>query len=188
MSVANAMNLFDILKGEDSGQPVKRVVVHRVGQCVGKKDLPIYLPDFWVTQHNRSHNLLNGVIVVREDFPNGWQPTASVKKCDSFQASASCRPFLDNLASSDACSLLAASDAVYAKYMSSIEPKLRCPLRKGNYTVKQLIYDDVTRFMPGAGSTYWEVRSTGKIGDRMVVCFVIQLNVRPRKAKGSSGQ
>ncbi|XP_055533208.1 uncharacterized protein LOC129723188 [Wyeomyia smithii] len=188
ISLAYGAKVFDILKGPDSGQPNKRIVVHRVGQCVGKKDLPIYLPDFWVTQHNSSHYVLNGVIMVREDFPKGWQPTASVKKCDGFQASASCRPFLDNLASSDVCSMLSASDAMYAKYISSIEPKLRCPFLKGNYTVKQQIYDEVARFLPGSGSTFWEVRNTAKIGDRMIACFIIQLNARPRKVRGSSGQ
>ncbi|XP_058828479.1 uncharacterized protein LOC131688296 [Topomyia yanbarensis] len=189
-SLASAANIADILKVNTFGQSgKKRVVVHRVGQCLGHKNLPIFFPDFSVSQYNRSHYVVNGEVIFNEDFPNGWEPTATVRRCDGFHASASCRPFLDNMVSSNVCGMLAVADAIYSRYLTAVDPKPQCPFRKGTYVVKdQVIYDDMAKFLPGTGSTYWEIKSTGMVGDRMVLCFSVQLNVRPKKQKASSGR
>lgn len=184
-----AADFMDVLKGDGFGMGVKkRLVVHRIGQCLGHKNLSIYMPDFQIAPYNRTHYAVNGEVIFHEDFPNGWTASATVKKCDSFSASANCRPFLSNIANTDVCNMLAATDAIYGRYMSNISPKAQCPFRKGTYVVKdQIVEDETTRLLPGSGNTYWEVKSTGKVGDRMVLCFIIQLNSRPKKTKESSG-
>ncbi|XP_058456890.1 uncharacterized protein LOC131434250 [Malaya genurostris] len=188
--LVSAINIADISKLDTFGQSVKkRLVVHRIGQCIGKKDLPIYFSDFTTSQYNSSHYVVNGEVLFNEDFPHGWEPTTIVKRCDGFHASASCRPFLDNMVVSNLCSMLAVTDSMYSIYMSAMEPKIQCPFKKGTYVMKnQLVYDDVAKFLPGSGSTYWEIKSWGKIGNRMVMCYVVQLNVRPKKLKASSGR
>ena len=40
------------------------------------------------------------------------------------------------------------------------------------------------RYMPGSGTTYWEVEINGKVKNQLVLCIIVQLNVRPKK--GSS--
>ncbi|XP_065086740.1 uncharacterized protein LOC135708567 [Ochlerotatus camptorhynchus] len=181
-----AADFLDVLKGDGFGGAKKRLVVNRIGQCPGHKNLPIYFTDFKVSQYNATNYVVNGEVIFKEDFPNGWTGSATVKRCDDFSAAANCRPFLNNIANTDVCTLLAASDAMYTRYFDKMVPKPQCPFKKGSYILKdQLVEDDVARFLPGSGSTYWEVRSSGKIGDRMVLCFILQLNSRPRKTKES---
>ncbi|XP_029732468.2 uncharacterized protein LOC109413847 [Aedes albopictus] len=176
-------DFLDILSGDGfQGTSGKRLVIHRIGQCPGQKNLPIYFPDFKVTQHNKTTYTVNGEVIFREDFPNGWTGSASVKKCDDFNSATNCRPFLNSIANMDVCSMLGLSTAVYARYLDRMEPRPKCPFRKGTYVLKdQLVEDDMARFLPGAGNTYWEVKSSGKIGDRTVLCFILQLNARPKR-------
>ncbi|XP_035785363.1 uncharacterized protein LOC118463121 [Anopheles albimanus] len=164
----------------DTGK--RRVIVKRAGQCLGQKELPIFLPDMRIAAYNRTHSTIAGEVIFREDFPDGWSSGATIRKCDDLHDSSNCRPFLGNLANTDACTLLADSEAMYARYYATIQPKPVCPFRKGVYNVsEQLIDDGVSRFLPGAGSTFWEVRITGKQDNRLVMCIVMRLNVRPRR-------
>ncbi|XP_062541101.1 uncharacterized protein LOC134209133 [Armigeres subalbatus] len=184
---STASDFLTILGGGDGiGGPSKRMVINRIGQCPGQKDLPIYFDDFKITQYNKTNYVVNGEVTFREDFPKGWTGSAVVKKCDDFSSAANCRPFLNNIASTDLCTLLNIPNAMYMKYLNRMTPIPRCPFKKGTYVVKdQLVEDELTRFLPGSGNTYWEARSTGKIGDRMVMCFIIQVNVRPKRSKTS---
>ncbi|XP_055604128.1 uncharacterized protein LOC129752366 [Uranotaenia lowii] len=175
---------IDILGTIGSIGVQKRLVIHRIGQCVDQKDLPVFMPDFQVTQYNKTQTLVSGDVYFHEDFPNGWKASVTVKNCDDFRPSATCRPFLDNIADSDICTLLAASDTIYGSYLSYVRPKARCPLLKGNYTVRnQPVEDDTTRFLPGSGITYWDARIVGMVGERMVSCFVLQVIARPKKVR-----
>ncbi|EAT48841.1 AAEL000117-PA [Aedes aegypti] len=180
---STAADFLDILTGDGfKGVPSKRLVIHRIGQCPGQKNLPIYFPDFKVSQHNKTDYVVNGEVIFREDFPNGWTGSASVKKCDDFSSAANCRPFLNNIANTDVCTLLSIPNTVYAKYLDMMVPRPKCPFKKGTYVLKdQRVEDEMARFLPGAGNTYWEVRSSGKVGDRTVLCFILQLNARPKR-------
>ncbi|XP_065086715.1 uncharacterized protein LOC135708537 [Ochlerotatus camptorhynchus] len=160
----------------------KKLVVHRVGQCLGKKDLPIFAPDMRIAPYNATNNAVSGIIEFREDFLNGWDVSASVKKCDDFRASDSCRPFLNNLANSNQCMMLGLSDMMWMKYLTNMSPKAECPFRKGIYTYGETLVDDnLVKYMPGSGHSHWEVEITGKVKNRQVLCIIMQLHVRPKK-------
>lgn len=135
-------NLFG-LSATLSNVGKKKLVVHRVGQCPGQKHLPIFVPDMRIGPYNATNNAVSGTIEFREDFPNGWDVSATVKKCDDFRSSASCRPHLNNIANSNQCMLLRlGGDMMWMKYLKSISPKPECPFRKGNYTYGETLVDD----------------------------------------------
>nr|XP_029732484.1 uncharacterized protein LOC115268540 [Aedes albopictus] len=186
-SLIIGQNLFG-LSPQLSGIGKKKLVVHRVGQCPGQKNLPIFVPDMRVAPYNATNMAVSGVIEFREDFPNGWDVSATVKKCDDFRSSASCRPYLNNIANSDQCMLLRiGGEMMWMKYLNSISPKAICPFRKGNYTYGETLVDDDwssmydAGYMPGSGTTYWEVEINGKVKNQLVLCIIVQLNVRPKK-------
>ncbi|XP_055604135.1 uncharacterized protein LOC129752372 [Uranotaenia lowii] len=161
----------------------KKLVIHRAGQCVGYKNLPIYLPDMRVEPYNSTlkQMAVSGYTVFREDFPNGWKVSVSIKKCDDFRATANCRAVLNNIANSDACTLLRVG-AMYMKYMENMKPKMACPFRAGNYTYeKTLVDDDLIRFMPGSGKTFWDIEVIGRVKERIVTCIQLQFKVIPKR-------
>uniref|UniRef100_A0A182SRN8 Uncharacterized protein n=1 Tax=Anopheles maculatus TaxID=74869 RepID=A0A182SRN8_9DIPT len=132
--------------------------------------------------HNRTHTTIAGEIVFREDFPTGWAVELSVKQCPVLQEPSGCRLFLSQLRHSDICAWLASKESSYGKYYSAISPKPKCPFRQGLYNVaERLVDDEASKYLPGVGSTFWEITITGSQKDRQVLCIVVQLNIRPRK-------
>ncbi|XP_062541103.1 uncharacterized protein LOC134209135 [Armigeres subalbatus] len=161
----------------------KKLIVHRVGQCPGQKHLPIFLPDMRVAPINATNSAVSGIIEFREDFPNGWDVSATVKKCDDFRSAESCRTHLNNMANTNQCMLLRlGADMMWMKYLKSISPKPMCPFRKGNYTYGETLVDDeLVKYMPVPGNSNWEVEITGKAKNQLVLCIILQFQVRPKK-------
>lgn len=177
-----ALNFLDVLKGNTG--PTRRLIIHRIGQCIGQKNLSIFFTDFTVSKYNRTKYVLNGESYIHETFPKGWENLMAVKKCEDFSSTGSCRPYFNGMLPGDMCSLLAAGNTLYTRYLEKVSPKPQCPFKKGTYVLKdQLIEDEFTRFYPGAGNDHWETKFSGKVGDRIVMCFVVQMSMRPIKGR-----
>ncbi|XP_058123010.1 uncharacterized protein LOC131294023 [Anopheles ziemanni] len=160
----------------------KKLFISRVGQCVGKKNLPVYVPDMRIAAYNRTAYVVSGEVHFREDILNGYRLSVTVRKCDDIRATIGCRPFLNNIANTDGCALLSASGAMYHVYLRNFRPELQCPFHNGTYVMSETLVDDgLIKYLPGSGRTFWEVRMTGRIKERMMFCVVMQLNVRPKK-------
>uniref|UniRef100_A0A182UKT1 MD-2-related lipid-recognition domain-containing protein n=1 Tax=Anopheles melas TaxID=34690 RepID=A0A182UKT1_9DIPT len=178
---ADVLRMFDgasLLNGFGA----RRVIPKRFGQCPGQEELPIFMPDMRIGSYNRTHSSAAGEVVLRQDFPNGWSVEITVKQCDNLQEPASCRTFLGPISHNDICAWLAANEATYAKHYAVVSPKPLCPFRKGVYNVTEhVITDELSNYLPGVGSTFWEIKTTGRAKNRQVLCTVAQFNIRPRK-------
>ncbi|XP_049542635.1 uncharacterized protein LOC125955545 [Anopheles darlingi] len=160
----------------------RKLFITRVGQCLGKKNLPIYVPDMRIAAHNRTAYVVSGEVQFRENFLDGYKLSVVVKQCDDMRATINCRPFLNNNANSDGCGLLSAAGTMYTVYLRNFKPKLQCPFWNGTYVMGETLVDDgLVKYLPGAGSTFWEVRMTGRVKERMIFCVVMHLNVRPKR-------
>ncbi|XP_035913981.1 uncharacterized protein LOC118512930 [Anopheles stephensi] len=182
-TIDGAQDIFSILK---PGNPLgtigrKKLFVTRVGQCVGKKNLPVYVPDMRITAYNRTSYVVSGEAHFREDVPQ-YRLSVAIKQCDDIRATVNCRPFLSNIVNADGCALLQASGAMYNEYLQKFQPPLKCPFWNGTYVMGATLVDDaLVKYLPGSGSTFWEVRMTGRVKERLMFCVVMQLNVRPKK-------
>ncbi|XP_052873689.1 uncharacterized protein LOC128279009 [Anopheles cruzii] len=180
---ADGQDFFSMLPSAPGGVGRKKLFITRVGQCVGKKNLPIYLPDMRIAPYNRTNYVVSGELHFRENLPD-YKLSVMVKQCDDIRATINCRPFLNNIANSDGCGLLRATGTMYNVYMRNFQPKLQCPFWNGTYIMGETLVDDnLVKYLPGSGSTFWEVRMTGRVKERMIFCVVMQLNVRPKKSK-----
>ncbi|XP_052895848.1 uncharacterized protein LOC128303036 [Anopheles moucheti] len=187
--IDGSQDIFSILK---PGSPLgsvgrKKLFVTRVGQCVGKKNLPVYVPDMRITAHNRTNYVVSGEVQFRENIP-AYRLSVAVKQCDDIRTTVNCRPFLSNIVNTDGCALLQASGTMYNEYLQNFQPPLKCPFFNGTYVMGRTLVDDgLVKYLPGSGSTFWEVRMTGRVKERLMFCIVMQLNVRPKKANNRNG-
>uniref|UniRef100_A0A182J5E4 MD-2-related lipid-recognition domain-containing protein n=1 Tax=Anopheles atroparvus TaxID=41427 RepID=A0A182J5E4_ANOAO len=136
-------DIFGILPSSSIGQiGNKKLFVTRVGQCVGKKNLPVYVPDMRISAHNRTAHFVSGEVHFREDILHGYRLSVTVRKCDDIRATIGCRPFLNNIANTDGCALLRASGAMYHVYLRNFRPELQCPFWNGTYVMGETLVDD----------------------------------------------
>uniref|UniRef100_A0A182KCW6 Uncharacterized protein n=1 Tax=Anopheles christyi TaxID=43041 RepID=A0A182KCW6_9DIPT len=178
-SLNAAQDVFSILKpvGNPLGSGIrKKLYVTRVGQCAGKKNLPVYVPDMRIAAYNRTNYAVSGEAYFREDIPS-YRLSVAIKQCDDIRATINCRPFLSNIVNTDGCALLQATGTMYNEYLKKFRPPLRCPFWNGTYVMEPTLVDDgLVKYLPGSGSTYWEVRMTGRVKERLMYCIVMQLN------------
>ncbi|XP_053674578.1 uncharacterized protein LOC128724881 [Anopheles nili] len=183
--VSEAQDIFSILKPDlPFGSAYrKKLFITRIGQCGGKKNLPVFVPDMRIASYNRSSYVVSGEINFRENIPEGYRLSVAVKQCDDIRATVNCRPFLNNIANTDGCALLRATGTMYNEYLGNFQPELKCPFKNGTYVLRETLVDDgLVKYLPGSGSTYWDVRMTGRMKERMIFCVVMQMNVRPKKS------
>ncbi|GAB0086606.1 uncharacterized protein DMENIID0001_141330 [Sergentomyia squamirostris] len=159
----------------------RKLIFTYMGQCQGKEDLPIYLPDFKVEQTNRSQYFMSGDIIVKEPFPRGFHVSIDVKKCTNPSVADSCKTFLNNLSTSDICTMLDIPLPSYSSFVRSLKPPLKCPIRQTTYRMDNFqIEDTLTRYMPVSNSvSYWNVTIKGRQEKKEVACLVFQMNARP---------
>ncbi|GAB0091726.1 uncharacterized protein DMENIID0001_065910 [Sergentomyia squamirostris] len=167
------------VRAADAGD--RRLILTYMGQCQGKENIPVYLPDFKIEQANRNQYFMSGDIVVRESFPRGFHLSIDVKKCTNPSVPDSCKTFLNNLATSDICTMLELPLPSYSSFVRSLNPPLKCPIRQTTYRMDNFqVEDSLTKYMPVSNSvSYWNVTIKGRQEKREIACIVFQMYSRP---------
>lgn len=115
------------------GDVDRKLIMTNLGQCKGKEGLPVYLPDFRVEQTNRNSYYLSGDIVIREPFPKGFTIAIDIKKCSNPTVADTCKTFLNNMVTTDICTMLELPLPSYKTFIQTLNPPLKCPIRQMTY-------------------------------------------------------
>ncbi|XP_055687507.1 uncharacterized protein LOC129792462 [Lutzomyia longipalpis] len=159
----------------------RKLIFTYMGQCKGKEDLPVYLPDFKIEQANRNQYFMSGDIVVREPYPRGFSIFIDIKKCSNPSVADSCKTFLNNMATSDICTMLDLPLPSYSTFVRSLKPPLKCPIKQTTYHMDSFeVEDSLTKYMPVSRSiSYWNVTIKARQDKKEVACISFQMHSRP---------
>uniref|UniRef100_A0A1B0GQ46 Uncharacterized protein n=1 Tax=Phlebotomus papatasi TaxID=29031 RepID=A0A1B0GQ46_PHLPP len=131
-----------------------------------------------IEQANRNQYFMSGDIEVREPFPKGFNIFIDVKQCSNPSVADSCKTFLNNLATTDICTMLDIPMPSYVNFVRLIKPPFKCPIQEAVYHIENFqVEDSLTRYMPASKSImYWNVTMKGRRAKRDIACFNFQMH------------
>lgn len=167
------------------------VYLAEMKQCPGRVDLPIMGLNFTLDRINRTQNYLNGDIVMKESFPTGFKGihhrirsitqdncttipvNVNIKSCEDMTDKSTCKPFLNQIATSELCLLLKKPLPSYRTFIRSMSPALQCPLRNTTYQIRNFqVPNELAKYMQRSSKRiYYFNRISGTKNGREIVCF-----------------
>ncbi|KAJ6642114.1 hypothetical protein Bhyg_07060 [Pseudolycoriella hygida] len=120
----------------------KQVIITAIGQCAGDEGLPVNVVPMDIIRQGRFDYYIDGVVLIREDFDDGFKVKLDVLRCNQREIVETCTSVLNYVNSSELCELLKKPVDAYTKALDQIEPRPICPMKKGSYILHHLPTDD----------------------------------------------
>lgn len=195
----------------------KQVIITAIGQCAGDEGLPVNVVPMDIIRQGRFDYYIEGVVLMTEDFADGFKgmvffhflDSASVihvtrnivklevLRCNQREIMETCTSVLNYVNASEICELLETPVDVYTNALNLIEPRPRCPLKKGSFFLHHLPTDDnllrfgfllnsanqpiaikIYRYLPTDDfSFFWKVEISGIKDEKRVMCMNMEFHV-----------
>ncbi|XP_037045252.1 uncharacterized protein LOC119080787 [Bradysia coprophila] len=157
----------------------KQVIITAIGQCAGDEGLPVNVVPMDIIRQGRFDYYIDGVVLIREDFDDGFQVKLEVLRCNQGEILETCTSVLNYVNTTDICELLRTPVEAYTDALNRIEPRPLCPLKKGSYFLHHLTTDNsLLKYLPTDDfSFFWKVKISGVKDEQNVMCLNLEFHV-----------
>ncbi|KAJ3624772.1 hypothetical protein MTP99_018370 [Tenebrio molitor] len=151
------------------------------GICRGYKDIKIVF-NYYGIRNVGNKLYMNSTIVVKEDIPDPPSLSLTMKRCRSRENLDTCEDF-HSFTTKHYCKLIQSDSELWNPFFATIEPKWKCPIKKGTYKSINSSFDVTAFLLFPVDEWFWRVRGDmfdGRSGKR-IMCVIIEAKVIIKK-------
>ncbi|KAF5277153.1 hypothetical protein FQR65_LT03859 [Abscondita terminalis] len=147
------------------------------GKCPEFKYLPIVYQTMSISPNLEGELLMNTTIIVNEDISGPLRAEMKIERCE--KKGDHCE-LLHTIKHRRYCDMIQSdTDLTWKQFFQAIEPKWKCPFKKGTYKAVNAAFDISSFLLMAGDQSYWKIRSEtfDSTTDKTVLCIIGEAHV-----------